>query len=93
MGHACPKVSKLPNRNFTKMRCLFKNDLGLFLDYLEYPGLSKDKINGVGAQGHVRKSRNHRNGRFEGAHISKSESYKFEWKRNNTTELLSISFP
>ena len=53
------------------------------------------KINnlGFGAQGHVQKCRNHRNERFEGSPISKSKIYKFKLKQNNTTELLSISFP
>ena len=46
---------------------------------------------GLGAQGHVRKSRNYRNEGFEGSPISKLESYKFQMKQNNTTELLSIS--
>ena len=50
-------------------------------------------MNGFGAQGHVPKSRNHRNESFEGPHISKSKSYKFKLKQNNTTELLSISVP
>ena len=48
---------------------------------------------GFGAQGHVRKSRNHRNEEFEGSAISKSKIYKFKLKQNNTTELLSIAFP
>ena len=44
------------------------------------------------AQGHVRKSRNHRNDGFEGPPMSKSKSYKFKMEENNTTELLSIAF-
>ena len=55
----------------------------VFLDYLECPGLF----------GHVRKSRNHRKEGFEGPHWSKSKSHKFRLEQNNTTELLSISFP
>ena len=53
------------------------------------------KVNhiGFGAQGHVRKSRNHSNEGFEGSHITKSKSYKFKLEQNNPTELLSISFP
>ena len=53
------------------------------------------KINhiGCGARGHARKSRNHRNEGFEGSHITKSKSYKFEMEQNNLTELLSISLP
>ena len=47
---------------------------------------------GFGAQGHVRKSRNHRNEGFEGSHESKSKSYKYKLEQSNTTELLSISF-
>ena len=53
----------------------------------------KIKIIGFGAQGHVRKSRNHRNEWFEGSHMSKSKSYKFKLEQNNSTELLSIPFP
>ena len=45
-----------------------------------------------GSQGHVRKSRNHRNAKFEGPHISKSKSCKSKVKQNNTTELLNMSF-
>ena len=52
----------------------------------------KTNINGFGGQGHVQKSRNHRNDGFEGSHINKSKSYKFKLKQNNATELLSISF-
>ena len=48
---------------------------------------------GLGAQGHVRKSRNYINEGFEGSQITKSESYKFQLKQNSATELLSISFP
>ena len=47
---------------------------------------------GLGSPGHVRKSRNHGNEGFEGSPISKSKSYKFKLKQNNTMELLSISF-
>ena len=49
------------------------------------------KINGSGAQGHVRKSRNQRSEGSEGSHLSKSKSYKFKLKQNHTTEPLSIS--
>ena len=52
---------------------------------------TKIKTNGFGAQGHIRKSRNHRNEGFEGSHISKSKNYKFKLEQNNTTKLLSIS--
>ena len=57
--------------------------------------LGAPKINntGFGAQGHVQKSRNHRNDGFEGSHICKSKSYKCKMEQNNTTEHLSISFP
>ena len=44
-------------------------------------------------KGHVQQSRNHINEGFEGSHISKSRSYKLKMKQNNTTELLSTSFP
>ena len=56
--------------------------------------LVSPKINniGFGVHGHVRKSRNHENEEFDGSHISKSKSYKFKLKRNNSTEHLSISF-
>ena len=67
------------------------NDLGVFFDYLECPGVSKYNI-GFGARGHVRKSRNHENYGFEGPHITKSKSYKLKLKQNRTTELSSISF-
>ena len=63
----------------------------LFLNYLRYAGVSKDEMVGFETQGHVQKSRNHRNEGFEGSPISKSKSYKFELEQNNTTELLSIS--
>ena len=52
----------------------------------------KIKIHGLWAQGHVRKSRNSESAGFEGFTVMKSRSYKFKLKRNNTTELLSISF-
>ena len=55
-------------------------------------GCPKIKIIGSGAQGHVQNSRNHRNKGLEGSPISKSESYKFKLKQNNTMELLNISF-
>ena len=60
-----------------------------------YNNLTSPKINsiGFGAQGHVRKCRNHRNDGVEGSHITKSESYKFKLEQNNTTELSSISIP
>ena len=53
------------------------------------------KINhsGFGAQGHVWKSRNHRNEGFEGSPITRSKSYKLKLEQNSTTELLSIYFP
>ena len=52
------------------------------------------KINviGFGAQGHVRELGNHSNEGFEGSRVSKSKSYEFKLKQNNSTELLSISF-
>ena len=52
------------------------------------------KINNIrcGAQGHVRKSRNHTNERFEGSPISKPGNYKFELTQDNTTELLKLIF-
>ena len=53
----------------------------------------KIKINGFGAQGHARKCRNHRNEGLEGSPMSKSKTYKFKLKQNNTTELSSISSP
>ena len=55
-----------------------------------YPKINKI---GFGAQGNVHKSRNHRDEGFAGSHITKSKSYKFKLKQNNTMELLSISFP
>ena len=45
---------------------------------------------GFGAQGHVRKIRNHENQGLEGLHTRKSKSYKFKLEQNNTTELVSI---
>ena len=51
----------------------------------------KTKINGFGAQGHVQKSRNHRNEGLEGSHISKSKSYKFKLEQHDIMELISIS--
>ena len=55
-------------------------------------GSPKKNNIGSGAQRHVRKSRDHSNEGFEGSHTSKSKSYQFTLKQNNTTELLSISF-
>ena len=52
-------------------------------------GFQKTDNIGFGAQGHVQK---HRNDGFEGSHMSKSKSYKFELEQNNSTKLLSISF-
>ena len=73
---------------------MFQTCFGNFLDFLKYPGVSKDRV-GLGNQGHVPKSRNRRNERLVGSHISKKqiENYKFKLKRYSTTELLSISFP
>ena len=50
------------------------------------------KIVGFGAQGHVQKSRNHRNDGFEGSRLSKSKSYKFKLEQTNTVELSSMLF-
>ena len=38
---------------------------------------------GFGAQGHVKKTANHRSEGFEGSNISKSKSYKFKLEQNN----------
>ena len=56
--------------------------------------LVSPKINhvGFGAQGHVRKSGNHRNEGVEDSRISKSTRYMFKLKQNHITELLSVSF-
>ena len=70
-----------------------RKSIVFFLAYLRYSETRKIKIVRVGAQGHVRKSRNPRNERSEGPHISKSKSYKFKLEENKTTEFLSISFP
>ena len=67
-----------------------KRDLGSFLGFLGFQNLNNI---GFGAQGHVHKSRNHRNERFEGYPINKSRSYRFKLEQNNRTELLNISFP
>ena len=75
MAYVFPKFSKFPNPNCPNTNS-FKIDLGLFSDFVECLGVSKDKINGVGVQGRVRTSRNHENERFEGPHISRSKSYK-----------------
>ena len=75
-----------------KIICI-KNDLGLFLNCLEDFGLSKDKNKlccGSGTRPQnpeIMKMRG-----MEGSHISKSKSYKFKLKHNNTTELLRIYF-
>ena len=55
--------------------------------------LVSPKINEIefGAQGHVRKSRNHRDEGVEGSHITKSKSYKFKMEQNHITELLNTS--
>ena len=65
------------------------------ISWILWSVLGPPEINhiGFGAQGHVRKFRNHRNKQFEGPHITKSESCKFKLKQNNTMELYSISFP
>ena len=53
------------------------------------------KINkiGFGDQGHVPKSRHHRNKRFWGSPTTTSKSYDPKLEQNNTTEFSSISFP
>ena len=65
-------------------------------DFFDFSSiLVSPKINniGFGAQGHVRKSRNHRSEGVHGSHISKSKRYKFKLKQNNNImELLNISF-
>ena len=57
--------------------------------------MGSPKINniGLGAQGHVRKSRNHMHAGFNGSPIIKSESYTLKMKQNNPMDLLNISFP
>ena len=68
-------ILKLPNRIFSKMlwdpSWIFKSILG------------SPKINniGVGAQGHVRKSRNQRNEGFEGSHIANRKVISPNWSR------------
>ena len=52
----------------------------------------KIKNIGLGAQGHVQKSRKHRNEGFEGFPIMKSKSDKFKLKQDNITELLNIIY-
>ena len=47
---------------------------------------------GFGARGHVQKSQNHRSEEFGSSHIHKSKS-KTKSMQNNSTELLSLSFP
>ena len=47
---------------------------------------------GLGKKGHVQKSRNDGNDGFEGSPITKSKSYKFKMKRDNTTELVACLF-
>ena len=91
--HLFPTIS--PNMRSFEIR---KNHFPLMiwdLSWVFKSSLGSPKMNniGFGAQGHVRKSRNHRNEGFEGSHISKSKSYKPKLKQNNTTELLSISSP
>ena len=49
--------------------------------------------NVIGARGHVQKSQNRRNEGVEDSRISKSKSYKFKLKQNNTTKLLNIYVP
>ena len=53
----------------------FENELGFFLDYLRSPGVSKNKIIGFGANGHVQKSWNHENERCSVSPIMKTKSY------------------
>ena len=70
----------------------FKTVLGFFLDFLRYPGVSKDKNKSFWGSGtHVPKSQHHENEEW-GSSISKSKSYWSKMSRNNITELLSISF-
>ena len=56
--------------------------------------LGSPKIINIGfeAQGHLQKSRNHRNEGFLGSPISKSKRYKTKMDQNNSPELLSILF-
>ena len=90
MGHTVPTASHKSNRKIpNRLVVIMSWFLFLFFSVLVSPTI---KINGFGAQEHVRKSRNHRDEGIEGSHISKSENYKFKLEQN-TTELLSISFP
>ena len=92
VGQTFPTFSKFQNLKLPQI-ISFKH--GSSFSWILWSVLVSPKINniGVGAQGHVRKPRNHRNEEFEGSHTSKSRSYKFKLKQNNTTEFLSTSFP
>ena len=60
-----PRVSKCwtsKNMRFTKTD--LSKRFGMFLAFLRYPGVSKDKINGFLKKGHVQKNRYHRNEGF-----------------------------
>ena len=72
---------------------MFGNELDFSWTILSVLVSPEIKINVFGAQGHVRKVRNHRNEGFEGSHISKSKSYKLKSKQNHITELLDILLP
>ena len=84
-------ICRLPHFKIHK-NTTFKNDV-VFSDLLSTLVSPRRNNIGFGAHGHVRKSRNHRNERPEGSHISRWKSYKIKMEQNNTTELLSISFP
>ena len=73
-----PNISKCSIAVFRDFqKSYFRNTIrDLFLDYLECPGVSKDKYYiGLGSHGHVQKSRNHANAGFHGSPLMKSKSY------------------
>ena len=86
VGHAFPNKSTSSDLKCLK-RLSFTEDYGF--PWIIWSVLVSPKIDNIsfGAQGHDRKSRNHRNEGFEGSHTSKSKSYKIKLKQNCTTEL------
>ena len=85
---------KMKSNNLIFMKIIFLKMIWYF-PWIIWGLLVSQKINNIDfeAQGHVRKSQNHRDEGFERSPITKSKSYKFKMEQNNLPELLSLSFP
>ena len=90
VGRTLSSISHFPNLKFPQI-VFIKKDYSF--SWIIWSVLVPPRINNIGlrAQGHVQKSRNHKDEGFEGP-VMESYSYKFQLKQNNITELLLISF-